>query len=144
MINVDNKYFKFCLGTFCAIGGVLIIIILLNSIIRGDVIDPNKQYGPNHNFEVPVKCDSVYIPTEEDIMELDTMLNQVNNIELDIDTLHIRIDRIEDKIDDLIEEQMKEDENSGNDKTKEDIDWTGTYQDEYVIWVSGNGDTIWE
>jgi len=156
MINVDNKYFKFCLGTFCAIGGVLIIIILLNSIIRGDVIDPNKTYGPSHNYHVPncihpvdfdceMKCDThLFVPTEQDVMVLDTMLNQVNNIELDIDTLHIRINRIEDKIDDLIDEQTKEDETGSNYKTKEDTDWTGTYQDEHVMWITGNGDTIYE
>ena len=38
-------------------------------------------------------------------MVLDTMLIQVQCIEKDIDTLNIRINRIEDKIDDLIEEQ---------------------------------------
>ena len=160
MINVDNKYFKFCLGTFCAIGGVLIVIILLNSIIRGDSIDPDKTYGPNHNFEVPkkdsiipphqefdciYKCDThLFVPTEHDIMVLDTIENQVNTIEKDIDTLHIRINRIEDKIDDLIDEQTKEDETGSNYKTKEDTDWTGTYHDEHVMWISGNGDTIYE
>ena len=35
--------------------------------------------------------------------------------------------------------------------TKEDTDWTGTtqgedttYSDEYVMWITGEGDTIWE
>ena len=104
---LENKYFKFCLGTFCAIGGVFIIIILLNSIMRGDSVDPNRTYGPSHNYEVPESTNNhpVDTITEKDIMVLDTMLNQVQNIEMDIDTLHIRIDRIEDKIDDLIEEQ---------------------------------------
>ena len=49
--------------------------------------------------------DSVYYPTENDVMVLDTMLNQVQDIEKDLDTLHIRMDRIEDKIDDMLEEQ---------------------------------------
>ena len=107
---VENKTFKFCLGLFCSIGGVFIIIIMINSILRGDSIDPNKQYGPNSNYEVITdeECDSIFVPTADDHLVLDTMLNQVQNIEMDIDTLHIRIDRIEDKIDDLIEEQSKE------------------------------------
>ena len=33
---------------------------------------------------------------------------------------------------------------SYKDKSKEDTDWTGTYQDEHVMWIGGNGDTIWE
>jgi hypothetical protein len=104
---LENKYFKFCLGTFCAIGGVFIIAILLNSILRGDSIDPNKTYGPSHNFEVPEECDGVEMDTitEEDIMVLDTMLIQVQDIEKDIDTLHVRMDRIESKIDIMLEEQ---------------------------------------
>jgi hypothetical protein len=104
---MENKYFKWCLGTFCAMGGVFIVIILLNSILRGDSIDPNKTYGPSHNFEVPEECDGVEMDTitEEDIMVLDTMLIQVQDIEKDIDTLHVRMDRIESKIDIMLEEQ---------------------------------------
>ena len=107
---LENKYFKFCLGTFCAMGGVFIVIILLNSILRGDSIDPNKTYGPSHNFEVPEECDGVEADTitAEDIMVLDTMLIQVQCIEKDIDTLNIRINSIEDKIDDLIQDQKEE------------------------------------
>ena len=104
---MENKYFKWCLGTFCAMGGVFIVIILLNSILRGDSIDPNKTYGPSHNFEVPEECDGAEVDTitEEDIMVLDTMLIQVQDIEKDIDTLHVRMDRIESKIDIMLEEQ---------------------------------------
>ena len=104
---MENKYFKWCLGTFCAMGGVFIVIILLNSILRGDSIDPNKTYGPSHNFEVPEECDGIEMDTitEEDIMVLDTMLIQVQDIEKDIDTLHVRMDRIESKIDIMLEEQ---------------------------------------
>ena len=88
-------------------GGVFIVIILLNSILRGDSIDPNKTYGPSHNFEVPEECDGEEADTitEEDIMVLDTMLIQVQDIEKDIDTLHVRMDRIESKIDIMLEEQ---------------------------------------
>ena len=82
-------------------------VILLNSILRGDSIDPNKTYGPSHNFEVPEKCDTIKLDTitAEDIMVLDTMLIQVKDIEKDIDTLHVRMDRIEQKIDIMLEEQ---------------------------------------
>ncbi len=109
---MENKYFKFCVGTFCAIGGVLIVLILLNSMIQGHSVDPNRTYGPSHNFEVPViadDCDThLFVPTVHDVMVLDTIERQVGNIEKDIDTLHIRINRIEDKIDALIIEQDNE------------------------------------
>ena len=97
---MNNKYTRFCLGTFCTIGGIIILFIIGNSILRGDRIDPNKTYGPSHNYEVPEKCDEDTI-TEEDIMVLDTMLIQVQDIEKDIDTLHIRMDRIESKIEEV-------------------------------------------
>ena len=104
---LENKTFKFCLGAFCSIGGVFIVFILINSILRGDSIDPNKTYGTSHNYEVPEKCDDTVQDTitEEDIMVLDTMLIQVQDIEKDIDTLHVRMDRIESKIDIMLEEQ---------------------------------------
>jgi hypothetical protein len=105
---VENKTFKFCLGLFCSIGGIFILFIIGNSLLRGDRIDPNKTYGPSHNYEVPDINDTCDTITENDIMVLDTMLNQVQCIEKDIDTLHIRIDRIEDKIDELIIDQAND------------------------------------
>ena len=103
---MNNKYTRFCLGTFCTIGGIIILFIIGNSILRGDRIDPNKTYGQSHNYEVPESNDTNGDTiTEKDIMVLDTMLIQVQCIEKDIDTLNIRINRIEDKIDDLIKEQ---------------------------------------
>ena len=44
-----------------------------------------------------------------------------------------------DSITDIIERMEAEMEAS-----KEDIDWTGTYHDEDVMWITGEGDTIWE
>ncbi len=109
---MNNKHTRFCLGLFCSIGGIFILFIIGNSLLRGDSIDPNKEYGPIHNYEVPViddDCDThLFIPTENDIMVLDTIEQQVGDIEKDIDTLHIRINRIEDKIDALIIEQDNE------------------------------------
>ena len=129
MINVDNKYFKLCLGTSCVIGGIFIIIILLNSIIRGDVIE--KPLGPPNNF---------WVPTEDDIIQIDSLYNKVKNIEADVDTLHNSVDRIDQKLDDLIEEQ-----NDNNaDDVMNNIDMDCGESDEYVMWIGDNGDTIWE
>jgi hypothetical protein len=107
---LENKYFKKCLGGACMIGGIFIIAIIVNSIVRGDSIDPNKEYGPDTNYDtiqIEMQNDSLFVPTVNDMMVLDTIEHQVNTIEKDIDTLHIRINRIEDKIDELIIEQAK-------------------------------------
>jgi hypothetical protein len=103
----ENKYIKSCIGGACVAGGIFILFIIGNSLLRGDRIDPNKKYGPNSNYEYPKTIDRDTI-TEKDVMVLDTMLNQVQDIEKDIDTLHIRIDRIEDKIDELIIDQAND------------------------------------
>ena len=85
---------------------------------------PHKEvtptHGPPHNYWVPkevltlqdsleiIDPDMMYLRkeiTEEDVMILDTMLNQVEGIEKDIDSLSWRIDRIEEKIDELLFEQ---------------------------------------
>jgi len=127
MLNVENKYFKFCLGTFCAIGGVFIIVLLLNSMMRGDVIE--KPMGPPHNY---------WVPTEDDIQYIDSLHKKVQAIEMDVDTLHNSVDRIEQKIDHMIEHQHEI--NAGD--VMNDIDTT--YPDEHVMWISDAGDTIWE
>ena len=81
-----------------AIGIVGIAILMgLMTVIEGDTTCPPEQ--------TTEQCDSIFVPTQEDVMVLDTMLNQVQDIEKDLDTLHIRMDRIEDKIDDMLEEQ---------------------------------------
>ena len=46
-------------------------------------------------------------PDDEDIMLLDTVLDQVQNIEKDLDTCFYRIERIETKIDELIEDRKR-------------------------------------
>ena len=71
--------------------------------------------GIPHNYWVPddlkidwdsleeVDPDMMYLrPNDEDIMLLDTVLNQVQDIEKDLDTCFYRIERIEKKIDELI------------------------------------------
>ena len=46
--------------------------------------------------------DTLFVPTEEDVMVLDTLYDMVKETEHDIDTLFHSIDRIEAKLDELI------------------------------------------
>jgi len=89
---------------------------------------------------------SVFVPTAEDIEAQDSIWVIVNQTSLEVDTIHQHIDQIILKIDDIMDRMEMDcgDTTSYIDKTKEDIDWTGTYQDEYVMWIGANGDTIWE
>ena len=52
--------------------------------------------------------ENLFIPTEEDIMVLDTLYDMVKETEQDIDSIFIDIDKINQKLDDLIEQRSKE------------------------------------
>ena len=41
------------------VGGLFTLAIVLNSVIRGDKLEPGEKYGPSHNFEVPIKSDDI-------------------------------------------------------------------------------------
>jgi hypothetical protein len=54
------------------------------------------EYGPPHNY---------WVPTEEDQRWLDSLYMQVKETEADVDTLNASVDRIESKLDNMIEER---------------------------------------
>ena len=41
------------------LGGIFTLVIILNSVIRGDKLEPGQKYGPRHNYEVPIKSDDI-------------------------------------------------------------------------------------
>ena len=52
--------------------------------------------------------DDLFVPTQNDIMVLDTLYDMVKETEQDIDSIFIDIDKINKKLDDLIEQRSKE------------------------------------
>ena len=79
----ENKLFKKCLGVFCLFGGCFVVLILGNSILRGDRIE--AENGPIHNY---------WTPTIEDIAYQDSMYQIIKNTQSDItdikqDIVHI-------------------------------------------------------
>ena len=52
--------------------------------------------------------DDLFVPTQDDIMVLDTLYDMVKETEQDIDSIFIDIDKINKKLDDLIEQRSKE------------------------------------
>ena len=80
------------------------------------------KLAPKNVPEVEATTNEYWIPTEQDIIEIDSLYNQVKDIEEDVEQLNESVDRIDRKLDDMIEEQS----------------------DEEVMWIGENGDTIWD
>jgi len=52
------------------IGATFTLVIVINSVIRGDKIEPGKTYGPTHNFQYP-KSDEVMNEVDMDCGDSD-------------------------------------------------------------------------
>ena len=91
-----TKYGKACLGGACIAGAVFICAIIMNSVMKGDVV--TEPIGPPNNY---------WIPTEADIMWIDSLQTQVKDIETDVNELNVSVNRIDRKLDDMIEERLK-------------------------------------
>jgi hypothetical protein len=87
--------------------------------------------------------DSVFVPTVEDRVAQDSVWVIVKQTELEVDTIHIRIDRIEQKIDDLIEDRGI-DTTSYIDDIMDDMDMDCGGSDEWVLWKGDNGIYFYE
>jgi len=108
----------------CAIGivGIIAIAIVLGlwrwmEPASADARPP----GPNYNY---------WTPTEDDLIMIDSLHNQVRDIEEDVNDLNVSVTRIDRKLDDMIDEQNKE--------------AATIYNDEYQMWITNEGDTIYE
>ena len=104
----------------CAIGMVGIIAIAITLGVWRWSASPIAPYETEQ-----------WIPTEEDIVWIDSLHNQVRDIEEDVNELNVSVTRIDRKLDDMIEERS----DSKNDSI---------YNDEYQMWITGEGDTIYE
>jgi hypothetical protein len=87
----------------CAIGAVLIVAIAIGLGVWRWTAEPTAPYETEH-----------WIPTEEDIIWIDSLHNQVRDIEQDVNELNVSVTRIDRKLDDMIEEQNKEDAIEGD------------------------------
>ena len=135
ILMLINQTIWTILGVVALIGGIFALMIVLNSVIRGDKIDPSKTYGPSHNYEVPKDIwnnnkETVEWTgtTQDDDIYCDTIYYMRYNSFTDIpagttDTLII--------VDGILYKR-------GTDN------WIPIYLDENVMWIGGNGDTIWE
>ena len=76
-----------------AIIGVIMIMMIAPFIPMTDSTDP-RPAGPGYNY---------WVPTEEDIQELDSLHDIVKETNTDLDTVRKSLDRCLDKLDVLIE-----------------------------------------
>lgn len=102
----------------CAIGMVAIVLIVIGMWLSRWTASPDAPYD-----------NKLWIPTEQDIIWIDSLHNQVKDIEDDVIELNVSVNRIDRKLDDMIEEQKEED---------------AIYNDEYQMWITNEGDTIYE
>ena len=78
----------------CAIGMVAIILIVIGMWLSRWTATPTAPYETE-----------MWIPTEEDIIWIDSLHNQVRDIEQDVNELNVSVTRIDRKLDDMIEER---------------------------------------
>jgi len=102
----------------CAIGMVVIVAIVVAMWLSRWTASPAAPYE-----------NKLWIPTEQDIIWIDSLHNQVKDIEDDVIELNVSVNRIDRKLDDMIDEQKEED---------------AIYNDEYQMWITNEGDTIYE
>ena len=88
----ENKFFKASIGILCIVGGCFIITLLVNSILRGDVIDPNCPKGPPNNY---------WVPTADDIKYQDSMYQIIQQTQSEVDTIKETMEDIIYKLDRL-------------------------------------------
>jgi len=82
--------------------------------------------------------ENLFVPTEEDIMVLDTLYDMVKETEQDIDSIFIDIDKINQKLDDLIEQKEKEAHSLNIQKNLEDKDPDYMYMDTTLMLDEGD------
>ena len=111
--------YKVCVYSISAIVILLVGLVLIEWTMPQPV-DP-RPAGPNYNY---------WTPTEDDMLTLDSLYNIVRETEEDVEELNHSVDRIDSKLDDMIDEQKERD--------------AILYNDEYQMWITGEGDTIYE
>ncbi len=112
---------------------VIFALILMSSILIASVLNSNEEVIVSLDDNTPPveeKDSIVWIPTKEDIAYQDSMFAIVEQTSMDVDTIKEAIDKILYKLDRI------EYEDGSYDSIR--------YSDEEVMWIGGDGDTIWE
>ena len=122
---------------------VMIVLALISStVLIASILNSGIQEGPYGIIDMEEKDTTAWIPTKEDIAYQDSMFSIVEQTSMDVDTIKEAIDRILYKLERLeyvdgTSDSIRYEEGSA-------MDIKRNYPDEERMWVSGDGDTIWE
>jgi len=133
--------------------GILILIFIMG-ISNLVTTTSTPIQGPPHNY---------WVPTDEDILYQDSMYQIIKDTDSNMDTCHISMDRIIQKLDIIIYNDGNidsvrlydtfDDVPAGCDSIirvagitykKSTDNWIALYTDEDVMWIGGNGDIIYD
>ena len=115
----DKKYQSSALGAFIGMTGIMVICLVM-------VI---MNYFTSCKMNVEPEKPQTQIPTNF-YLELDTISNNLDNLDNRLDSL-LKLESVIDSMIDAIDTVWGDCTHS-------------IYPDEYVMWIGGNGDTIWE
>lgn len=111
---------------------LIVALVLFSTMLLASILNspkPIKDLNP-----LPVKDSvQVWIPTKEDIEYQDSMFAIIQQTQLEVDTIKEAIDHILYKLDRI------EYSDGSWDSIRVPI-----RSDEHVMWIGGDGDTIWE
>jgi len=126
MIRIGNR----CISSSTIL---LVFAIVLMSTLALASIMGSEEPTESSIDEIPQEVEGVWIPTEEDIEYQDSMWTIINRTQKDVDI-------IKEDIEDIL---YKLDRIEYSDGTWDSIRMP-IESDEEVMWIGGNGDTIWE
>ena len=116
-----------------AISSTMLLATIYNANAM-DIVPPEE--------EIPQEVEGVWIPTKEDIAYQDSMFSIVEQTSMDVDTIKAAISDILYKLERL--EYADGSYDSIRYEKGGAIDRNRNQSDEFRMWVTGSGDTIWE
>ena len=126
MIRIGNK----CISSTMIV--LIIALVFIATMAIASIMNSTEPVESSID-EIPQEVEGVWIPTKEDIQYQDSMWTIINETQKDVDIIKEDIEEILYKLDRI------EYEDGTWDSVRIPIE-----SDEYRMWITGEGDTIWE
>jgi len=111
---------------------LIVALVLIGTMAIASILNMEEPIESSIDM-IPQEIEGVWIPTEDDIEYQDSMWQIINRTQKDVDI-------IKEDIEDIL---YKLDRIEYSDGTWDSIRMP-IESDEEVMWIGGNGDTIWE
>ena len=126
MIRIGNT----CISSTMIV--LIVALVLIGGMAIASIINIKEPIESSID-NIPQEIEGVWIPTADDIEYQDSMWQIINRTQKDVDI-------IKEDIEDILYKLDRIDYSDGTwDSIRMPID-----SDEEVMWIGGNGDTIWE